>query len=137
MNIIQQIEQQRAEVSEAADGLRKRIEKAEEFFTNLPGRVSTTWDCKNFRLHLLREGKAWKLHYSLTKDGPTTALADASLAVKLEAVKAFHALLMSVSTSQRALAAELNAANQEVDQFLEQAREMQKASDTVSVPGKS
>jgi hypothetical protein len=135
-SITDSIQQKAERVRQAADGVTARIEKFEEWLNRLPGRTETVTyvrhpeardqdDMTAFGIRLARANKRWALSYASWEiDDPDEPinwqpLTEASLKLKLHALRMFPTLLESIEKSQQELVNEIEAATKEFDAFAE------------------
>lgn len=125
---IKQIESGAKEVRDAGEALSTRIKTFEDWLNKLPGRVSTQvkinfdGDSNHTYLRLDKYGKGWLLEVvqvidELDQQESSVPLRDASLDLKILAVKYFPQLLERMVVSQKGLVASLQQTTAEFDAF--------------------
>lgn len=131
--VLQKIEYGSHRVKELATELSSRVIAFEEWLNHLPGKVETTcweqWPKDStvetvFGLCLGRSGKSWVLKYDFLRpqyDDPSdlswTPLTEASVEIKLFALKQFPKLLEAIVKAQEKVVREIEEAHFGFDAF--------------------
>ncbi|MCG8405528.1 MAG: hypothetical protein MI923_10060 [Phycisphaerales bacterium] len=132
-SIAEVVETQSQELNQLATELSERIKAFEEWLNRLPGKVEAVeWEAipdlnappvvlLGLRLH--RSGKTWVLSYDYSRFNEShsirdwTLLSEASVNIKIDAVKIFPSLLKKIVSEQNEKIKELQSVHNTFDDF--------------------